>query len=352
MNEVKEKKGNIFSYLKDKNDKFWARFYGEKTKFVRAGKWYSIAPAVIILIGAVLIVMQSFGFSNVGFNLGLDFTGGSIVESEGFSTTADVDFVKGNVSNYLDTKGLKYEMRTPKLDNGDFGFTVTFQSKGSDDDIKTITAEVERLVNERGLVTDSTTVSASASGERIMITFISIAATLFAIMLYMLFRFKFTSGIAALVGLLHDVLVASALCALFRIQINYQFVAAMITIVVYSLNNTIVQFDRVRAKEKQLRTAGTKMPCEYVVDSCVKETFARTMGTTVTTIVPVFVLCFIGIPAITEFALPILFGLVAGTFSTLYITTSLYVRFENYNAKRKLLRAAGKTENNAVKAQV
>jgi preprotein translocase SecF subunit len=121
-------------------------------------------------------------------------------------------------------------------------------------------------------------------------------------------------------------------------------VAAIITVVVYSLNNTLVLFDRVRSYEKR---ADVKLSSEQITDLSVKETFGRTMGTTITTLVPVIVLCLIGVSLIREFALPILFGLIAGTFSTIFITTALYVRFENYRkfARRQKEKRLKQQEN-------
>lgn len=334
----------FFANLRDKNNKFWARLYSPKTEFARKGKWYAIAPAVVVLIGLIMFLIPG-----VGFNLGLEFTGGQVIEAYGYADSGVVKSVQRDVEKYLDKEGIKYEISTPEStstgsgEGSGLGISVKYQIKNGasgaymDDIAKGITERVEQKDGETKIVTARETekITASASGERLMITFISIAVTLIAILIYILFRFKFTSGVAAFIGLIHDILVAIALCVLFRVQINYSFVAAMITVVVYSLNNTIVLFDRIRSKEKQLNTMNTKMPVEQVVDSCVKETFARTMATTITTIVPVVFLCLIPVTDIRNFALPILFGLIAGTFSTLYITTALYLRFETYRLKAK-----------------
>jgi len=164
------------------------------------------------------------------------------------------------------------------------------------------------------------------------------------ILIYMFARFKFTSGVAAIIGLFHDVVIMVALVAIFRIQVNFVFVAAIITVVAYSVNNTLVLFDRVRDKERDV--SNTQTPSQRV-DSAIKETFWRTTITTVTTLVPVVVLTILGVPLIREFALPIIFGLLAGTYSTICVTSSLYVRFENAkiaNAKRKKKIAANATK--------
>jgi len=313
----------LFSNLKAKNDKFWDKFHDPKTKIARKGKWYSIAPLFIILVGVIM-----FAIPGVGFNLGLDFTGGAVVEASGFSVESLSD-TRREVENFMKQNGITHEISTPKSENGTIlGLSVKYQLK-SDMDMDKFGEDLRDLIYDTSGITatEAESISAAASGERIMITFISVAVALIAILVYMLFRFRLTSGISAVVGLIHDVLVLVALCIIFRVQINYSFVAALITVVVYSLNNTLVLFDRIRGKEKFNQQ---KLLTEQIVDASVKETFGRTMGTTITTLVPVLVLCLIGVPLIREFALPILFGLIAGTFSTIFVTTSLYVRFENY----------------------
>ena len=309
----------------------WAKFHDPNTKISKYGKWYAIAPLLIIFIGIVLLCIPG-----VGFNLGLDFTGGGIVETTNIQT-AQMDAVKTAVTEALSDDGIRPELSTRDTD-GVLGLTIKYQLPNDADimDINNKIIAAIMAVNDTIEVTSSTSLDASASSDIIMMTFISIAVTLIAIMIYILFRFKFSSGMAAMIGLFHDVLVVCALMAIFRVQINYSFVAAVITMVVYSLNNTIVLFDRVRRKEKMAKELGNRQPVDQIVDASVKETFARTIATTVTTMVPVLALCCIGVPLIAQFALPIFFGLIAGSFSTIFVTTALYVRFENYrNRKNK-----------------
>lgn len=335
----------IFKKIKDKNDRFWAKLYGPETKFAAKGKWYAIIPIAIILVGMIMLLIP-----NVGLNLGLDFTGGSVIEATGFTTQLQVNAAKNDVISYLKSEGIKYDITTPQYTTGSQGISVKYQiKKGADmDAIATgISDAIKNANNDVSVTVNATeTISASASGERILMTFISIAVSLIAILIYMLFRFKFTSGVAALIGLFHDALIALSLCIIFRVQINYPFVAAIVTVVVYSINNTIVLFDRVRGKEKQLSTlAGGRMDVEKIMDDSVKEVFARTMSTMLTTLVPVIALCCLPVPQIKEFAFPILFGLIASVFGEIFINSSLYVRFEKYNARRKKEKALVKQES-------
>jgi len=338
---------SFFGGIKEKNNKMWAKFHNPSTKVAKWGKVYIIFPIILCLIAAGLLIAQGVGARNVGINLGLDFTGGSVIEATHISDEGMRDNAKTEVEKFLKQNNISFDITTPTSATTGNGLSIKYQ--GENEDIAKGIIERIKAAAPSAEVKTAETISASASGERIMITFISIAVTLLAILIYILFRFKFTSGIAAIIGLIHDVLVVCAMCVIFRVQINYPFVAALITLVVYSLNNTIVLFDRVRGKEKVNKQNNAKVPVEQTVDESIKETFSRTLGTTITTLVPVIVLCCLPISLIREFALPILFGLIAGTFSTIFITTILYIRFETYRALRR--RAKERANNGLTPAQ-
>ena len=316
------------------------RFLDPRTQIVRRAKWYAIAPLSIIFIGLLVVLIFNF-------NLGLDFTGGRIVTVSNFAESESQQ-VQRIVQEEMQRESiyrthLQIEERTG---GGGTVISVRFPEPAVFDGLNhtevneildRITAAINVRLTADGLVgpieiSGAETISPSASQERILNTFVAIALALIGILIYMLFRFKINSGVAAIVGLFHDVLVMAALVAIFQIQVNFVFVAAMITIIAYSLNNTLVLFDRVRTKEKDLEN---RMTTTQLVDASIKETFVRQLATTVTTIVPVAILAIFGVPLIREFAIPILFGLVAGFFSTIFVTSALYVRFEDAR-KRKL----------------
>lgn len=317
------------------------KFLDPKTQISKHGKWFAIAPAAILLVGIIV-----FAFFN--FNLGLDFTAGRIIKVTGITST-NYSEARAVVRDVLEEElgrstANKASFQREVADISGVSLTVRYQEpkKKTESELKTIndtiTNKIETRLAEEGhsvIIEESTTISASASAERLRNVFIAVFAALVGILLYMFFRFSFTSGVAAVIGLFHDVMIMVACVAIFRIQVNFIFVAAIITVVAYSLNNTLVLFDRVRDKEKDVSNTQT---VSEKVDSSIKETFWRTLITTITTLVPVVVLTIFGVPLIREFALPIIFGLLAGTYSTMCITSSLYVRFETAklaNAKRK-----------------
>jgi len=307
------------------------KFKSEEFKISRKGKWYAIAPALIILAGLIIVIV-------INFNLGMDFTGGQLVRINGIADQETYTTYRARVTTVMnETPNIgAFNIMRVNDDAGGMAIEIRFQNGSvSDDAIGGVTdGIIGRLNAELGTAGDIENmqgVSASATRDHLITTVQAVGLALAVILVYMLFRFKFTSGVAALVGLVHDVLVMLAVTAIFRVQVNAAFIAALITVVAYSINNTLILFDRVRHLEKN---NATKMSPEYITDRAVKETFTRTMLTMITTLIPIIVLLIFGVPLIREFAAPILFGLVAGTFSTIFVTTSLYVRFENHKLWR------------------
>jgi preprotein translocase SecF subunit len=298
---------------------------------VRHGKWYAIAPAIIILLGAVLFLLQICKVPNVGFNLGLDFTGGAVINvtPEGLNSNTKNDFIQ------------KIENALP----GDVKATIALEKNTTGGNVLTVkfNADIDKANEVRDIlrgvpgfegyyvVSEPNTVGASTRTDTIINIMLAVLATLFCIMVYMAFRFKFTSGFAAIIALFHDVLVMAILVMIFRVQINASFIAALITIVGYSINNTLVLFDKVREYERVNATNGYTL--EYIVDKSIKDTLGRTTVTTLTTLVPVLALAvyslFTNLSSLTEFSIPIIFGLIAGTYSSILLATSMYLRFES-----------------------
>jgi len=328
--------------LRAKNENMWLKFHDPRTKISKHAKWYAIAPLLILVVGFIMMFVP-------GLNLGLDFTGGSTVQLQRLSESNQAD-VRSGVSAIMGEHGMRYRL-SDEVDSVNHTINLTivyFSSNATDEDFTAVFTALQGLEStfdvtayNRGFQ------SPAASTERILMTIVAVTVALLAILVYMLFRFRVTSGVCAVIGLLHDVVIMIALTAIFQVQINYAFVAALITVVVYSLNNTLVLFDRIREKE---RRNVTKQTSEMLVDSAIKETFGRTMGTTITTLVPVLALSIIGVPLIREFALPIFFGLVAGSFSTIFVTTSLYVRFENAKKLNKKYKEKLNKQDNLIAA--
>ena len=164
---------------------------------------------------------------------------------------------------------------------------------------------------------------------------ISVLLAAVLMLAYIALRFDFASGLAAVIGLLHDVLIMIAFMVILRsvIQMNSSFIAAMLTIVGYSINNTIVIFDRIRENNKKPAYAGMKR--EEVVSISVRESLGRTINTTLTTLVTIVTLYILGVDTIREFSLPIIIGILAGAYSANMINGYVWAALEQMRLARK-----------------
>lgn len=173
-----------------------------------------------------------------------------------------------------------------------------------------------------GSVTAGDQVGASVSSELLTTAICSIIGALALMLLYIFIRFELSSACAAIIALFHDVLIMFCFMAIFHIEINSTFIAALITILGYSINNTIIIFDRVREATKK----GMAKNSTYgsVANFAVRDTLLRSINTSLTTLITIAMVAIIGVPDIRIFALPIIVGLLAGTFSSICIAPSIW----------------------------
>ena len=291
--------------------------------FVRKGRWFYIAPAVILAVGILMLAI-------FGFNLGLDFTGGTTVK-----INADGEFTKAEIQDKMDDYNFKYSIAKEQSTEGGNAFSIKFNAG---DKTENIITELETYFDSDFI--EYNTFSDTTIKETVMSVFWSILAALAGLIVYMLIRFKFTAGMATILALMHDVLMIGALMAIFRVEINTSFIAAVLTVIAYSINNSLVVFDRVRTFEKNNTENYT---LEQIINKSINSTLGRSILTMATTLGTLLVLTVISIvmqlSSLIEFALPIVFGLIAGTYSSLFLIAPLYMQFESarlYTKQRKL----------------
>lgn len=158
---------------------------------------------------------------------------------------------------------------------------------------------------------------------------ISAIIAILLMLLYITFRFELLSGLVAVIMLFHDIMVVIAAYAILRIPVGSTFIAVVLTILGYSINATIIVFDRVRENVR----ANPKIPFRENVDKGVAQTLTRSIYTNLTTLFTIVVLLFVGVDSIKEFALPIVIGLLAGTFSSVFLAGPLWTVFRGKNTK-------------------
>ena len=161
--------------------------------------------------------------------------------------------------------------------------------------------------------------------------FYSVVIAAIAIIIYISFRFKFSYAISSITTLLHDVLLVMALFSIFKIEVNVIFIAAILTVIGYSINNTIVVFDRIRENQGKYKGKLTRESLKKIVNDSVSDTITRSLYTTITTLIPVVCLIILGSKGILPFNIAIIIGLVAGFYSSSFLAPQLWYKIESRN---------------------
>ena len=276
------------------------------------GKWKQIfaVPVILIVLGIVL-------FFTVGLNIGVDFSGGSLIYAEIGSDKFNVDEIRTIVNKHTSNATVSY--------SGNNNVGVDIRLGGSDDATEVQDKIIADICEKYGIGEDKIEVEyVGPTIGKSLLTNASIALLIaFVLMLvYIWARFELFSGLTALIALVHDVIITFVFVMLFNVQINTPFIAAILTIVGYSINNTIIIFDRIRYNSTLLGGKATK---SEIVNTSIRETMKRSINTTVTTLIALVALYVLGVESIKTFVLPIIVGVVAGFFSSVAMTGPLWV---------------------------
>ena len=288
----------------------------KNVNFLKHTKFFAVLSGIIIIIGAVLMFTR-------GFNLSIDYKAGSdiTVETNEKVTKSDIN----KAMKDLDLNLVDYT-------KGDSEFVINVDNVLNAKKIEEINKYFENKYSDAKV--NIGVVSNVVKKELTKNAIISVLFAILGIIIYMSIRFKFSYAISAVIALIHDVLMIFALFSIFHIEISVMFIAAVLAIIGYSINDTIVSFDRIREninKDKKY----TKDELKEICNLSIRETFVRTIYTSVTTLLPVLALIFLGSSGILTFNLAMLFGLITGTYSSIYIATVLFILFESKSKEKK-----------------
>lgn len=285
----------------------------------------------LIVIGIISMVAHS------GLRYGIDFTGGTLFELD--FTPADE-----NISP-IETQELRDCLASngygdSKIQNFGDPHHILIKIIASEDvqqDQKKIISIVQENFSEHTkdkeaneLVRRSEHVGAQVGEELRGKAFVAILISLFGIIIYIWWRFEFTFGIAAVIALFHDVLITIGIISLVNIEISIPIIGAILAIVGYSLNDTIVLFVRVRENLKVYR----KEKYESIINHSINEVLSRTVITSLTTLVVVLSLFIFGGKVIHDFSVTLLCGVIIGTYSSIFVASPLLVEYYNWKQKR------------------
>ena len=290
----------------------------------------------LIVSCCIMILALLLSIFGLGINLGIDFAGGMSMQYNMGQTVTQTD-----VEAVLKEMGIDANV-TVQGENKD-EVNIRIKDIGLEDTQTVQKTFVEKIAEKYPNVSQSGDVNyvGPVAGRTLVSNAIWSVVIASALMLvYIAIRFDLNSGIAAVLGLVHDVLIMLSFMVLLRsfIQMNSTFIAAMLTIVGYSINNTIVIFDRIRENAKK----NPSLAKEEVVNRSVKECLGRTVNTTLTTLITMVCLYILGVASIKEFALPIIIGILSGVYSANMINGYVWAFLEEKRAARKSAKKAVK----------
>lgn len=319
---------NGLYYLGCKDEKFYGRQKAAKEiKFVQRRKIFYSISGVLILVG--FVTMAIYGASGKGaLNYSLEFTGGTTMTIE----TAEYIDVKGEGGDEMrqliqDTVDVSEVQFQNVQDSNEIVIKTSVLEKDARADLKDALAE-KYGVDQTSIEEES--ISATISGEMQRNAVLSVVISTICMLLYIWIRFRdWKFGLSAIVPLLHDVLIVLMVYAVTRISVGNTFIACMLTIVGYSVNSTIVIFDRIRENRQTM-----KDDLATIVNMSISQTLSRSINTSLTSFITIFVLFVMGVSSIREFTLPLMAGIVAGAWSSVCIAGSMWFMMKTGNGKK------------------
>ena len=293
--------------------------------FTKHFKLFGIISLVLISVGLVSLILTVCGVSGL-FNFDIDFVGGTTFEFQ-LPSKVDKSVTDRAAALFEEAVGSKPSSVTSSGENG-----LRIKALELTDDqvgkVQNAIASEYNIDVEKGYQVER--VSSSVGKDLSKAAFTASLVAVFLILVYIGFRFEFKSGLAAICALVHDLLVMLSMYVIFRIPLNINFIAAALTILGYSINATIVVFDRVRENRKSMKTGNFG----EIIDASIWDTMTRSINTTVTTLIVMVLLLILGVSSIRNFALPICIGIVCGCYSSVCISGPLWNKFNGGKVRR------------------
>ena len=303
-----------------KNEEIEPTFFKRTIDIVKHRKkifTFSIATLVIGVIS--LLVFQ--------LNPGIDFTSGSRVE-----VLADEELTTQSIETDLEALNLEAKSIVISGDNNEIA-VMRYDSVLSEADIKEVKAYfIDKYEHEPSV----SVVSPIVGEELVKNAIFALAIAAVGIIIYVTFRFELFFAITAIIALLHDVFFMLVVFSLTRIEFEVTIVAAILTIIGYSINNTIVVFDRIRENIRKLnKPIKSAKELAKIINQSLMQTFMRSINTTTTTLIAVLAFLVLGAQSIFGFAIALVVGLIAGTYSSLFLASQLWLVMRSKNLKNK-----------------
>lgn len=289
----------------------------------------------LMISAGIMVLALLLSLFGMGINVGIDFSGGMSMQY-----TMGEAVTQSDVEGVLNGIGLKDYAVSVQGSNRD---SINIRIKAIDEDgVQGVQASITEALQAKypnaAIYGDVNYVGPVAGATLLRNAFLSVLIAALCMLIYIAIRFDFNSGAAAVLGLVHDVLIMLSFMVILRsfVQMNSSFIAAMLTIVGYSINNTIIIFDRIRENARKMPSS---TPRADVVNRSIKECLGRTINTTLTTLVTIVCLYIFGVSSIREFALPIIVGILSGVYSANMINGYVWAFLEEKKRAKKAAKA-------------
>ena len=287
------------------------------------------------IISLLVIVPGLISMATRGFNFGIDFTGGTIIDLK-FEQPVHIAQIRESLKQYgLDGSTIQLSGESSDVESSTDVMIRTVDLE--EDNRKQVMASIRSEVGNYEVMREEK-VGATIGSELIMNAVMALVISWVLIILYIAYRFEFKFGIVAVIALVHDILIVLAFFSFTQRQIDSSFVAALLTIVGYSINDTIVIFDRIRENLKLHFRRGGNL--NVLLNTSIYQTLTRSLYTVFTVLFTTFALYFFGGETTKDFAFALLVGFASGCYSSIFIAGPLWLTLRNYSDNKRKEQAA------------
>ena len=281
-------------------------------KFNRFYSQFNVLSSLLIIASLILLIFK-------GLNFGIDFKGGTLIELRSSDTKINVSSLRDNLKQ-MDLG----DVSVKKFGN-DQDYLIKFENKDNKKNIiEEIRSSLDKSFGNNFDFRRVENVGPKVSAELLKSGIIAISISLAVMLIYIWIRFEWQFSLGAILALFHDVIVTLGLFSLLNLEINLSIIAAVLTIVGYSMNDTVVIFDRVRENLRKY----SDIKIYELSNISINETLSRTLITSVTTLLALLSIFFFGGEILKGFSLAMVFGVVFGTYSSIYIANTVLVRLK------------------------
>ena len=272
---------------------------------------FNILSVSLVVISLVLLIFK-------GLNFGIDFKGGTLIELRSSDSKINVSSLRDNLNqmNLGDVSVKKFGVETD--------FLIKFESNENKNVIEEIKSNLDKTFGNNFDFRRVENVGPKVSAELLKSGIIAITVALGLMLIYIWIRFEWQFSLGAILALFHDVIVTLGLFSLLGLEINLSIIAAVLTIVGYSMNDTVVIFDRVRENLRKY----SDIKIYELTNISINETLSRTLITSITTLLALLSIFFFGGEILKGFSLAMIFGVIFGTYSSIYIANTVLVRLK------------------------